>query len=45
MSLSPRRLQARRVPRTAGTPEWGKLAEDRPLAVVERDEQTRQVRR
>ncbi|KAL4426832.1 hypothetical protein ABPG77_006618 [Micractinium sp. CCAP 211/92] len=35
---------ARRVPRTAGTPEWGKLAEDRPLAVVERDEQTRQLK-
>lgn len=41
--LCPAHSQARRAPRTAGTPEWGKLAEDRPLAVVERDEQTRQV--
>ncbi|KAL4431002.1 hypothetical protein ABPG75_006258 [Micractinium tetrahymenae] len=36
--------RARRVPRTAATPEWGKLAEDRPLAVVERDDQTRQLK-
>lgn len=37
-------LQGEDVPRDATHTQWGKVAEARPLAVVERDEGTRQVR-
>ena len=39
-----RPVQASDVPRGAAPAQWGKVAEERPLAVVDRDEHTRQVR-
>lgn len=37
-------LQGASMPRGAAHTQWGKVAEPSPLAVVERDERTKQVR-